>query len=70
MTIPRSYDRFVNSCVLRELQSGTVHVNVIDNRGSIFSTSASGMPSVVTVGIKDGGEVEYERDWKDWVTLL
>lgn len=37
-TIPFSYDRFENSCVDRSLQFGTVHVNVMDRRGSTGSS--------------------------------
>ncbi len=49
MTIPFVYARFENSCEERVPQSFTVHVNVMDSRGSM----ASGSFLEVTVSVDD-----------------
>ena len=62
-TIPLVYARFVNSCVDRSEQSGTVQVNVIRRRGSfcsVFSDTllvvVAAFPSWIPVHFEDDDE--------------
>lgn len=68
-TIPFSYECRENSCVERSKQSGTLHVNVICNRGSIFALNCSCVAATSSASTTTSGE-DAAASYSSTSTLL